>query len=375
MEKENFMRLVFLFMSRGSAVTGSTPDNYKARGDCDPFYNHHNTEGYFQLVEDFLNDGIFDDAYIFYESNRGPGMAYWVNHKNAHCEVIPEVRLVEKYITEDTVIWVRGGFKFWHDFLLKYKGKNWLVLYAANTGRGRWGFWDVILNDLDPIPRIDRQERLNYPFVKPIAESTFFYMDIPKKYDLCIGASYIYDKKGQFRAVEAIEIANEYGVEVKAIMPGSFRRSVHTVDMIHKVRNNPKLARQVEFTGFVDKNTLRKIFNQSTFFCQMGNHGQNDRGPLEAFACGCSVILRSPQYHAPLLVKSSWIARNAKELAAYLVTIKEEGVKSDPKYVSDLFKKKSGYKEVAYPLMQKLFSEMATSRPTHYNKKRILAQL
>lgn len=306
-------KLTFLFMSRGAASQGSTPDNWKADKECG---NHYNVafykEGYFRLLEELLKMGVIDRLNIFYESNRNPGIAKWVEHPNAYCAVIPEIRFAEQYIDEDTILWIRGGFKQWLGWLYeKYKGKNWMLMYPANTGRERWEHWDIILDDiatrfLEP----DKFGRITFPFIKPIDTDFYKPIDMKMKYDVCIGNSHVHDKKGQWRVVKAIEeYEKKFRKPLNVVLPGAVFRGEQTNKMMKKINKNHgalitkrgKLKSKFTLTGHVDKTELVNILNQSKIAVFLGAHGQNDRGPLEALACGCRIILGFPNYHTNLL--------------------------------------------------------------------------
>jgi len=288
-------------MSKSSAPAGTTKTNDWLLQDCGTQYELFRDQCYFKMLETLLEDGIISDLTVFFESAINPGRANFV--KGAKCFVIPEIQLVDKFIHDDTVIFVRGGFRHWHDFLIKYKGKNWLILYAANTGRQKWTWWDVVMDDLEMANIIDKHGRYQYPFIKPTNEAVFapFYKDSPK-YDICIGASFIHDKKGQYHGVKLMEKFHElYGWFPKAIMPGAVRHSTHTNQMIQDVI----YQNEVVSPGMVSKSELCKIYSESKVFLHLGTVGQNDRSVLEAYACGMVLGLKNLKTHTPLLTPNN----------------------------------------------------------------------
>ena len=368
------MDVVFLFMSQSSASPGEIPDDWTAKNPCASQYNHHNSEGYFKQLGELKKQGAIKDLKVFYESNKGPGYANWI--KDVDCQVIPEIRLVDKYIKKDTIIFVRGGFKHWHDWLLKYKGQNWLMLYAANTGRQRWEWWDVVLNDLKIVNYVDKTERYWHHFIKPIDEDTF-YPDYkaPPFYDLCIGASHIHDRKGQWRTVKVLEEYYKlYGTKLNCIMPGSFRRSAKTLEMIKYLE---KQNHKIYLPGMLLRNDLRTVFNTTKYFIHLGAHGQNDRGPLEALACGTPVILGSPEYHAELMYNDNSITfipkdiNDFKGVAKYLHCLLKNWKPEFRKEVYTKYESKLGFTE-SCNRMQALLSLMYISKkPTLEAKMKI----
>lgn len=375
------MNIVFLFMSQSSATPNSTLDNWKADSPCAPYYNDHfKGEGYFKLLGELKKQNIINELSVFYESNKGPGKADWI--KNADCQVIPELRLMEKYIKEDTIIFVRGGFKHWHDPLLKYKNRNWIILYAANTGRQRWEFWDVVLQDLQIVNYVDKSGRYWHHFIKPIDEE-MFYPDYkaPPFYDLCIGASHIHDKKGQWRTIKVLqEYAKLYEKPLKCIMPGSFRRSLKTLEMIKFLETKGNLKTKNDFdvylTGMLARHDLRTVFNTSKYFIHLGAHGQNDRGLLEALACGTPIILGSPQYHAELMHKNNKIVFIPKDMndfkgtAKFIHCLLKRWKPCFRKEVHKKYKEKLSF-EKSCDRMKSLFIMMDLLKPTLSSKQKI----
>lgn len=370
-------KLLFLFMSQGSASPGTTERVYPTKQCGEKYMDAFAGEGYFKMLDALLKNYVIDDLKIFFESNVQPGIASWVKGPSTYCEVIPEIRFVEEYIEEDTIIFVRGGFKHWHDLLLKYKGKNWLMLYAANTGRERWAWWDIVFDDLRCANKIDRHGRYWFPFIKPINEEMFFPEDMIRQqpvpqWDFCIGASHVHDRKGQWRVVDGIiEYNKKYG-DLSAVMPGAPRRGLKTRQMINE---KLKLSRFVDICGHVHRTELRRIFNDSKYFIHFGQHGQNDRGPIEALACGTPVVIGSPGYHAPFLSNTCYTGCNIDDPVSVAESLKtllgcwtiEEKSKAYQKY-----KQESGFNEVVLPRMTLLFDLLKSLKPTDKSKNIIM---
>jgi glycosyltransferase involved in cell wall biosynthesis len=381
------VHLTFLFMSQSSAGPGSTPDDWEPDKPCGEYYHiAFKKEGYFRLLEELLKMKIIDRLNIFYESNKHPGRAHWVNHPNAFCAVVPEIRLVEKYITDRDIIWVRGGFKHWHDWLVsRYAATNWLMLYAANTGRQRWSWWDVILDDMDCRLNLDKFNRLTVPFTKPIDDQYYKPLKTGYEWDVCIGNSHIHDKKGQWRAFEAVDLCQKiYGDKLKVVIPGSSRRGVKTRELYEKIHRS---GVQVEMTGHVPKGDVRDILNKSRMALFMGAHGQNDRGPLEALACGTPVIIGSPQYHTKMLCdfydNEVYFLKGLEDLEYAAKTIRYFWEISTKTIDNELhakiavarkFKEKLGFNK-SIREMGNLLLMMSAFHPTHEKSKENLVRL
>lgn len=300
------MRLVFFYVSWKHGY-GEGID-WKRGHKSENFYaKRFEEEGYCLLLRFMLNHNIIDDVLILIESKSDPGRFSAMDMKG---HVIPSIENAWGFIKDDDIIWVRGGWKHWHDVLIEFQeAGHWLMLYAANTGREKWRFWDIVFNDQITIPVVDTVGRLQYPFRKPIQENIFFPKRLePKKdqikYDIMIGASHIHDKKGQWRVIDAlIEYEKLFFEDLKAVLPGSFMRGVQTNKIVDKINDN---GLDVEMPGMVPRKDLAKLMNQTALFVHLGSHGQADRGPIEAMACGCPVMLGFPQYH------SKWLAEESK---------------------------------------------------------------
>jgi len=374
--KGDDMKVIFLFMSKSSAAPGSTTTNDWLGKKAGKEYDRHNDESYFMMFKDLLDAGIISDLKVFFESGVHPGWANFV--PGAHNYVIPEIRFINQCIDDDTVIFVRGGFKHWHDLLKERKGKNWLITYAANTGRDKWTWWDVVFDDLEMKNQIDRHERYHFPFIKPVNEEIFAPMASTKKYDICIGASHIHDKKGQYLGVKLMkEFKALYGYYPTAIMPGSLRRSLHTAQMI----KDPILSNEVELPGMLNKRELARVFSESKVFLHLGGGGQGDRSVLEAHACGIPVVIKTPKRHSPLLKDDgqsiyhfpegesmiTWAIR----LSAILTDHKPESVY----HLYSIYQKRMGYENIIKPQLAKFFQTIAGTKPTLEMKEKLVKEI
>lgn len=362
-------------MSKSAAMPGTTK-RIKPNQSCDKYYiDSFQGECYFKMLEELLKQNVFDRLNIFYESNYGPGIANWITTKHlqdkVYCEVIPEIRFISEYIDDNTIIFVRGGFKHWHDLLLSYKDKSWLMLYGANTGRERWRFWDIILNDLEGDNNtIDKFGRYYFRFVKPTNENQFYFKNLPPVYDVCIGASHIHDRKGQYLVFNAIEELNSRNYKILAVMPGSPRGGEQTAKMMKKLSS----VKNVQYVGFLEKNQLCEIFNISKLFVHMGNHGQNDRSIFEALACGTPIIYKSDIHHDPEL--EDYFLRfkhgnDHKKLADEIETQLFFWKQNTKHMILETYRKHFGMNQIVIPRMKKLFKFMFDNRPTMEAKQEL----
>jgi len=280
------MKMVFFFMCDGPAPTGSNPPWDPKEPTRNKFAMNIRDEGYYYLIVNMLKTGIVDQLMIVIESCHSPGRI--VTREGVEIFVVPTIDQIRPYLPEEpSLFWVRGGFRTWHDFLVSMKRKHWLVLYAANTGRERWPFWDVVLNDYTEEIWMDKAHRLIYPFLKPTNPDIFKPMKLPREYDLCIGASHVHDKKGQWKVIHAlIEYKKRTGKNLKCIMPGAPRRSVKSNEIPYLVATH---GLDVTITGGVPRHKLCELYNRSKVFIHAGGVGRMIVVPLRP--CGAGVFL------------------------------------------------------------------------------------
>jgi hypothetical protein len=258
------------------------------------------------LLEKLLEKNIIDDCVIFIESTRSPGSTS-IGKYNINLHTVPNIYESRQFLdNKKDVLFFRGGFRSWHDFIIDMQKEENLfcMLYAANTGRERWPFWDLILEDMHTTEEyIDERGRIWHPFLKPV-NTDIFYPDksVKQIYDICIGASHISDKKGQWRIVEGLIEYQKMFLKnkLKCILPGCGSKGTHTAPMFKKIR---EYNLEIALPGMVDRKELAKIYNKSKYFFYGGSGGQNDRSLLEASACGIEVFFVNKDRHPPYFNK------------------------------------------------------------------------
>ena len=136
-------KLIFFYTNHGNNPT--PPKKWdKSVKSQNPYVNLITTEGYYHLLRRLKDQQIVDDVLLIIESNRSPGC---FEHDGIKGYTVPHIRNSREFIDKDDIIWARGGFRSWHDYLIDLQKEGfWLMLYAANTGRERWAFWDIILD-------------------------------------------------------------------------------------------------------------------------------------------------------------------------------------------------------------------------------------
>lgn len=331
---------------------------YLAHRNAEHYFRFFQTEGYFWLIRRMVETCLISDALIIIES----GM-------DSFAELAPgvkgySVRTIEDIpggIRHGDIVWVRGAWKSWYPFLSNLKDTVPLLLYAANTGRQRWPFWDVIFDDLAGKDYVDTLGRRHVDFRKPTHPEMFFPMQTGRKYDLCIGASHIHDKKGQWRGVKAVmEYERIFGQKLKCVLPGAFRRGVKTNLIIEDIE---KHALDIELPGMLPREQMRNVYNESKLFCHLGSGGQGDRGVLEAMRCGTPVMIGFPKYHAPFTYESdlSYVSADPDHYSTLAYEIRSQieiSTEEKRRRVFEYHEANCGVESVILPKMKKIFQEV-----------------
>jgi glycosyltransferase involved in cell wall biosynthesis len=369
------MRLVFFYTQYGAADRDQ-PLRWNPKDETKNFFAAEEgglrSEGYFWLLKQLKDTKVFDEVLIIIESNRSPGSTII---GGIPCVVIPLIDCVHDFLRPDDVIWVRGGFRSWYDHLERLrKTGHWLLLYAANTGRQRWLVWDCIFDDYMQSDRVDTRGRLWIKFHKPINPLIFHPKNLDPIYDVCVGASHIHDRKGQWRVIDALahyKTANKRNL--KAVMPGRSMRGGHTTQLFEIVKSE---GLDVTMPGMLPRSKVCELFNQSKIFVYLGEHGQNDRGPLEALCCGTPIVIANARYHQAevhlnkfcKVVKNTNYDQVVEAIESYL---KELPLRSD---VAANYEQVNGAQTVVLPKMSFVFKaiqEIGKPNPAELHRRLI----
>ena len=288
-------RLIFLYVSDGAAKEEEA-EKFWAGPKVETrnrFATSVEQEGYYAVLSMLRSRGVVKDVVIVVESTRSPGSRK--TKEGIRIYTVPHISIFNQFMKPNDIIWVRGGWRSWHKWLLGNVGKRWQMVYAANTGREKWKFWDVNLNDLCSQNYMDPHNRYQYKYIKPINPGVFKYLGYKLEYDIQICASRITHRKGQHYTLEAMVALKKMGYNARAYMPGNFPSLGYRqkcLDLISKHKLN------VELPGMVSRKVICTKMNQSRIFTHLGGGGQGDRSPLEAAQCGCPILIASPHRHA-----------------------------------------------------------------------------
>ena len=337
------MKLIFLYYSEGDNPEMECDINKKSNNR---FALNFHTEGLDNVFRGLIDDQVINECTVVIESTQGCGSLDF--NPQYRALVVPSLRYVDDILDEDTVIFTRGGFRSWYDYLVKWSNEGrWSWLYAANTGRQRWPFWDIVMNDLIDETYTDESERLQLRYYKPINHSIFYPNPGEKPvYDIMIGASHVHDKKGQYKVVKALAEAKRiFNWTPKCVLPGSFRRGVFTNTILNIIDSEDL---DITLPGMISREELANLMRRTKLFIHGGASGQNDRGPLEAMACGCHLMIASPRYHDPVLYNDHRMtfvpdyvddpASFAIEIQSWINTIdRNPDTQAGRQYISDRF--------------------------------------
>lgn len=352
------MRLVYLFTSDGASQFPDCPWNEEIKSTNYYATTGLPTEGFYALLQEMRRRKIVDDVVIFIESARGPGK--FTNSSGIVTYTIPHISQIDKFIQNDDVMLVRGGFKSWFPMLTKWSAaKRWILFYRAATNRGNWTFWDVVLNDLIDKPFVDSIGRFHFKFNKPTVETMFFPKKYERLYDVCVGASHIHEKKAQWKVINmAVAYREKYKKDLRMVLTGSFHGGENSRQIPSIIKRN---CLQVDMTGMLLRQQMIEIYNKSKLFIHVGTSGQNDRGVLEAMCCGTPVMLQHAQFHAPFTYKSkySFLTSSGDDPERFSVDVNQALSVVNEDWREKVYKDyifNNGLANVVIPQMERLFS-------------------
>jgi hypothetical protein len=208
------------------------------------------------------------------------------------------------------IVWVRGSHRPWIPWIEKQTARKlWMIYYDGNTGRSNWPYWSIIVSDIiekSYIAPPSRRHpmtwnwlgRLYYYYAKPVSPVFSFNPSARQQYDLCLNASYIYDRKCQYLTYRAVlEYERRYGKVLRVVVPGCFRSHEEETE---KMRMELPAHTNFVLPGFLDQRELCAVHNASLLYSASTGGGYGDRAPVEAGVCGCPILISypSPKYHA-----------------------------------------------------------------------------
>lgn len=353
------MRIVYLYVSNGSCDPLDIKEWDPNSRTIDPFSFHFGQEGFCYLFHKLIEQKIIDEVLVVIESSAFPGCIQDYG-PNISLISVPHLNELWKYVRDDDIIWARGGWRSWFEFLTKWHDLGrWLLYYRAASNRGAWKFWDIVLNDLQTEYSQDGTGRFYYPINKPVVPDLFYPTGDEQIYDLCVGASHVHSKKGQRKIVPILdEYEKRYKTRLRCVVPGAFHHQL-SADIIYGSPHD------ITIPGMLAKDDLRKVYNQSKLFIHCGAAGQNDRGPLEAMACGTPIMLSNEIYHprwmnslaTPL---SFHVSADEPEIAAQQINLALDMINLEWRtYVQKYYEWNNDVENVIIPQFKQLFSMIA----------------
>ena len=265
---------------------------------------HAQRDGHVDLINWFLDNGVVDDAVMIIDRMGAKSPEHHKTDGKLLIETRSGIDDLKPQIGD--VIWVRGSFKTWGQSIQRWHRQHiWLIFYDANTGRRNWPYWDVGISDLIDSTRWTLREprKLWWNYTKPVSRLFRLMPEYKDKliYDVCIGASHIYDRKGQYHTYNAIKAYHKlFGKRLRCLLPGGYYcRERNTMQMRRELEAG--VAPNVHYVGNIPRDDLVVAFNQSRVFSITAGGGHGDRGPIEAGMCGCPMIIGYTKYHSPYM--------------------------------------------------------------------------
>lgn len=353
-------KLIYLYTTEGAPRTDALLPWDITQQTKSPFAQRAISDGMVELFNQLALQGIVDSTIITIDSTRYPG--YLQVSPKTSIYVIPTMNCIKEFLNPGDIVIVRGAFKSWIPLLqyIQNTKRNWILYYRANTCHHAWPFWDIILNDLIAVSKISGR-RLHFNFSKPVNENIFGPIDspkqLPKVYDIMIGASHIHRKKGQYLTVQALlEYEKFSGKRLKAIMPGGYITCT-TNRLIWDTLKSGRV--DIETPKSLTRQQLCLRMNQTKLFVHSGVGGQNDRGVLEAMCCRVPVLVTSKAHFSPFVWEYGLHAtRSPLDIALNIQTFMLTKVHTVADYPAI-----NGLHEIAIPKMRSII-EFIFNNPT-----------
>lgn len=321
------------------------------------------SDGYFILLRELVRRGVLTSARFLIDCWTDPPERRDI----APGMVLEKVNGLDGVELEPgAAVWIRAGWKTWIPWIEKqHNAGHWLLFYGAGVPHHAWPFWDVVLDDTNAATWVvdDRGRfpgRLCAHFRKAL--SPFFrFIPVKRDYDFCLGANFIYGRKGQDIAYAALHRYTELtGTKPRAIMPGGLRRGEVTYQILREVERLGDL----EIPGHLPRAELADRFNRSKVFMHLGTSTQGDRGPIEAGRTGCQLLLGHRRRHAtylfnaPIPPKVPVVERDLTEIAGLMAQAAAEDTDDLRQLTSAYFVREDGLGDVGSLYLTRILDVM-----------------
>lgn len=328
------------------------------------------TDGHYGLMHELVRRGVVDKARIIMQGYAQHGVDILEDRGGVTIESHEQMETVVP--GPGDVIWVRGAWKSWLPWIQQYAAAHWFLYYAANAGHQSWPWWDVILYDLADGNRLGTGGTLWWHYRKPISPE-FENRNLQTKYDVCVGASHIYDRKGQYRI---LPIAKEYkkltGNDLRIVIPGRYYSRERQTEAM-RAEINAGAWPNIFVPGWMPRAEMVDIYNSAKYFYAATCGGQGDRCVPESGTCGCRQIIGLSKNHPPYAYANPLITYTPPDpddfeaIARFLAEDRNDLSRS---VVADYFARESGMDRVI-----QTFEPVLTHFRTHTKNRDTLKEL
>lgn len=332
------------------------------------------TDGHYALLRALQKTDLVDEVEIILNN-------YAVPSRLLHAEPglrVHSLKEIDEFETRPgDVVWIRGAWKPWIPWIEKAADvhKCWLIHYSANAGHHQWPWWDAILWDLAAGNKIGRESKLWWHYRKPVCPEFRIMPEVEQEYDVCCGASHIYDRKGQFRI---LPICHEFkkltGRDLRVIMPGAFYSREKKTEAMKAEMKAGKWP-NIFVPGWLTREGMIRVYNMAHVFYAATCGGQGDRCVPESGACGARQIVGLPKNHPPYAYETpiAFVPEHQDDFSGIARHLFEtlEGSAPDREAISDYFRQESSV-ETAIDYLRPLLEHMRDNPKNRETLKELL---
>lgn len=330
------------------------------------------TDGHYTLIKELVRRGIIPGARIIMENyNQRFTPQIIEQDDNFTVETIGVFHKLK--IDPGDIVWIRGGWKPWIPRIEEWAENHWFMYYGANAGHHSWPWWDVILWDLAEGNKIGKDDKLWWHYRKMVSPE-FHYQPMEERYDICVGASHIYDRKGQYRILPICKKYKELtGKDLRVCMPGSFYSHERKTEAMRKEIQEGKWP-NIHMPGWLTRTQLVEAYCRSKWFYAATCGGQGDRCLPEAGMCGCRSIIALSKNHPPYAYadpRMSFVQPDQDDLESVAQLLAGSGDYASRREIADYFQAEAGL-ETAIAYLRPVLDHMMANKKDRSSLRKLI---